>query len=55
MTVHPLLFALYPILALFAHNAGSASFDDLLVPSAVSLAGTLGVNLRRDGAISIAA
>ena len=36
--LHPYFFALYPILALFSHNAGQVAFTEILLPSKASLA-----------------
>ncbi len=36
--LHPYLFALYPVLALFSHNAGQVAFTEILLPSIASLA-----------------
>jgi len=39
--IHPFLFALFPILFLFAHNIWEVSAGDLLLPILVVIAGTL--------------
>jgi hypothetical protein len=35
--IHPFLFALFPILFLFAYNIGQVSFSEILLPSAIVL------------------
>lgn len=35
--IYPFLFAVFPILFLFAHNAGKVSFPEILLPTAVAL------------------
>ena len=39
--IHPFLFAVFPILFLFAHNVGQVSFSEILMPTAVVLGSTL--------------
>lgn len=39
--IHPFLFALFPILFLFAHNVGQVSSSEILLPTAIVLSLTL--------------
>jgi len=41
LVIHPFLFALFPVLFLFAHNVGQVSFSEILVPTAIVLGFTL--------------
>ncbi len=41
LVIHPFLFALFPILFLFAHNIGQVSFSEILLPTAIVLGFTL--------------
>jgi hypothetical protein len=41
--IHPFLLAIFPILGLFAQNSAEVSFDELILPLSVALAGTLAV------------
>lgn len=41
LVIHPFLFAVFPILFLFAHNVGQVSFSEILVPTAIVLGFTL--------------
>lgn len=40
MAIHPYLFAIFPVLFLFSHNAGQISFSEILLPSTVVLGST---------------
>lgn len=37
LAIHPFLFAIFPILFLFAHNVGEVSFSEILLPTAIVL------------------
>ena len=39
--IHPLLFAVYPILFLYSHNLGEAAFQDTLIPFAITVGFTM--------------
>jgi len=39
--IHPFLFAIFPVLFLFAHNVGQVSFSEILLPTAIVLGFTL--------------
>ena len=39
--IHPFLFAVFPILFLFAHNVGQVSFSEILLPTTIVLGFTL--------------
>ena len=41
LVLHPFLFAIFPILFLFSHNAGKVAFSETLLPSAIVLTFTL--------------
>ena len=41
LVIHPILFAIYPILSLYAHNIAQLSFKQTLLPSIIVLAATL--------------
>ncbi|TMQ03420.1 MAG: hypothetical protein E6J90_53495, partial [Deltaproteobacteria bacterium] len=59
--VHPLLFAIYPVLFLYGQNLGEVTLGDLVAPIAVVVIGALAVYavarliLRSSGRAALAA